>query len=78
MRGLSNCGAELPPQSVEPSQTRDGAHVPFIGRQILNHWTAGEVQIPSQWASWGTRAPTTSSALASQDTLTIVLLASLP
>ena len=25
------------------SQTRDQTHVPCIGRQILNHWTAREV-----------------------------------
>ena len=25
-------------------QTRDGTHIPCIGRQSLNHWTAGEVQ----------------------------------
>ena len=31
------------PQHVESSRTRDGAHVPGIGRQILNQWTTREV-----------------------------------
>ena len=30
------------------SPTRDGAHIPCIGRQILNHWTTREVPIPLQ------------------------------
>ena len=30
-------------QHVESSQTRDGTHVPCIGRQILSHWTTREV-----------------------------------
>ena len=31
------------PQHVGSSQTRNGTHVPYIGRRILNHWTAREV-----------------------------------
>ena len=31
------------PQLVESSWTRDGTHVPCIGRWILNHWTTREV-----------------------------------
>ena len=30
---------------LESSKTRDGTHVPCIGRQILNHWTTREIQI---------------------------------
>ena len=33
------------PQHVESSQTRDLAHVPCIGRQVLNHWTTREVPV---------------------------------
>ena len=36
----------VPPWPVEPPQTRDRACVPCIGRQILNHWTTREVQLP--------------------------------
>ena len=32
--------------NVESSWTRDGTCVPCIGRQILNHWTTREVQLP--------------------------------
>ena len=32
------------PLHVGPSRTREGTHVPCIGRQILNHWTTREVQ----------------------------------
>ena len=31
------------PWHVESSRTRDGTHVPYIGRQILSHWTIMEV-----------------------------------
>ena len=33
-------------QHVESSQTRDGTHVPCIGRQFLYYWTTREVLIP--------------------------------
>ena len=36
--GFCCCGA----QAVS-SPTRDGTHIPCIGRQILNHWTTKEV-----------------------------------
>ena len=32
------------PWHVESSQTRDQAHVSYIGRWILIHWTTREVQ----------------------------------
>ena len=31
------------PQQVKSSRTRDRSRVSCIGRQILNHWTSGEV-----------------------------------
>ena len=31
------------PWHVESSQTRDGTHVPFIAKWILNHWTTRKV-----------------------------------
>ena len=31
------------PRPVGSSRTRDGSRVPFIGRQILSHWSAREV-----------------------------------
>ena len=44
-RGLSICGprALVSLWHVESSQTRDQTHVPWIGRQILNHWIIMEV-----------------------------------
>ena len=33
------------PWHVESSPTRDGAHVPCVGRQILNHWTTRQISI---------------------------------
>ena len=33
----------IAPWHVESSQSRDQTHVLCIGRQILNHWTTGEV-----------------------------------
>ena len=38
--GLSSCGLSCP---VACSLTRDGTHVPWIGRWILNPWTARDV-----------------------------------
>ena len=29
---------------VEPSRTKGQTHVPYTGRQILNHWTTREAQ----------------------------------
>ena len=34
------CMALLAPRRVESSQTRGRTHIPCIGRQILNYWTA--------------------------------------
>ena len=48
---LFSCGvqAQFFPQHVGfqfPHQgTKDGGRVPFIGRQILNHWTTREVSV---------------------------------
>ena len=40
----SHCEAEtVAPRHVESSRTRNGTHVPCIGRWILKHWTTGEV-----------------------------------
>ena len=50
--GFSSCGTWaqqlwhtglVAPMHVESSQTRDGTHVPCIGRQILNHCATREV-----------------------------------
>ena len=43
-----------PPQQVESFQIRDQTHVPFIGWQILSHWTTREVQkmIIGEFTSW--------------------------
>ena len=35
--------SSVAPLHVESSWTRDGTHVPCIGRWILNHWTSREV-----------------------------------
>ena len=50
-------GTELScPWHVESSQTRNQTHVPYISRQLLNHWTTREVpqSLPSgtQERSW--------------------------
>ena len=37
------CMGLVVPQHVGSSWTRDGAHVPCIGRLISNHWTTREV-----------------------------------
>ena len=38
------CGLSCPVVcGILGSLTRDGTHVPCIGRQILNHWTTREV-----------------------------------
>ena len=45
--GLSSCGtrAQLLCHIWDlSSQVRDGTHVPYIGRWILNHWTTREAQ----------------------------------
>ena len=40
--------ASVAVEHVDSSQTREGTWVPCIGRQILNHWTTGEVlEIPT-------------------------------
>ena len=43
--GLGSCGYTgfAAPWPVQSSQTRDRTHVPYIGRQILIHWTSREV-----------------------------------
>ena len=33
------------PQRVEPSQSKDGTHAPYLGRQIPNHWTTREIPV---------------------------------
>ena len=38
------CMGLVAQQHVESSGTRDWTHVPCVSRQILNHWTTGEVQ----------------------------------
>ena len=42
--GISGCGNRLscPTEGVE-SSSRDGTHVPCVGRWIFNHWTTREV-----------------------------------
>ena len=37
------CSDLFVPQHVEPSQVRNWTYVPFIDRQMLNHWTTREV-----------------------------------
>ena len=37
------CTGLVAQQHVGSSQTRDQTHVPYTGRQILNHWTTLEV-----------------------------------
>ena len=47
---------------VGSAQIRDLTHVPFIGRQILNHWTTREVRkfpsylSPSQVSPFGIKS----------------------
>ena len=43
-RGLQQlrCMGLVAPQHADSFQTRDGTHVPCIGRQMLNHWTTRE------------------------------------
>ena len=38
-----NCKGLAALWHVRSSQTRDGMHVPYIDRKILNHWTTPEV-----------------------------------
>ena len=44
VRGLQNAGSVAAPGQMESFWTRDGNHVPYIGRRILNQWTTREVQ----------------------------------
>ena len=43
--GIRGCGNRLscPTEGVESSWTRDGIHVPCIGRWIFNRWITREV-----------------------------------
>ena len=45
--GLRRCGSRPScPTARGTARTRDRTCVPCIGRQILNHWTTREVQLP--------------------------------
>ena len=50
MRGDVHHGPHSVPSRMDPSSsTRDQTHIPWIARQILNHWTTREVPGSAPW-----------------------------